>query len=65
MVISFSYMGQPYQVLPGRNALAGIYFVVRSLSSELTLLECSRWPALELHAQGQSTGSQHFLDFIE
>jgi hypothetical protein len=29
MVISFSYMGQPYQVLPGRNALAGIYFVER------------------------------------
>jgi len=27
MVISFSYVGQPYQVLPGRNALAGIYFV--------------------------------------
>ena len=29
------------------------------------LIETSRWPALQLHAQRQAARSQHFLDFIE
>ena len=30
-----------------------------------TLFECRRWPALQLHAQGQAARGQHFLDFVE
>ena len=31
----------------------------------LTLFESGWWPTFKLHAQSQTAGSQHFLDFIE
>src|SRR5688572_27016158 len=31
----------------------------------LSLVQTGRGPALELHAQGQPAGGEHFLDFVE